>query len=254
MPTPQYARGEEGIEALHTGQKQKADRHGIVPRFFMHRVMKPDGTLQEMECLEKIIPGDTKSIPICKVTDRERQQFPDEYEAWKKGEGFEIEGTSFELFLGRDDPRIPDLRYHKIMTVEMLAEVSDTHVQNLGLGYLELRDKARAFVAQRTGTEALSAQLKESREEMAAMQAQITELMAGKEIVTEAVMDFVTAKGTADTVPPDDVTAVEGGYVVKKGFGGKFEVLDAAKEVLHTETGPGAKTACHEWIRDQGAE
>ena len=85
MAQPQYARGEEGIEAMRTGQNTQADTHGVVPRFFKHRVAREDGTLHEFECVELRVPGDLKSVSIRKVTDRERQMFPDAYERFKSG-------------------------------------------------------------------------------------------------------------------------------------------------------------------------
>lgn len=240
MALPQYARGEESIEAMRTGQQAKADMHGVVPKFRMHRVARKDGTLHEFEVLEKLVPGDLKSVPIIKVTDVERQMFPEAYEAFKKGEGFEIDGTSLELFLGRDDPRIPDLRYHKVMTVEALAGLTDTQIQGLGLGYRELRDKARTFVDRLTGPEALIAENAAMKETLAKMQKQLDGL-AGN-----------TNGDTSEDSPSEDPDSVEapktGGLTVKHGYGGKFVVVDSDGKTLFSATDKGAKAKCEAWV------
>lgn len=284
-----YARGEEGIEALHTGQKQKADTHGLVPVFFNHRVAKEDGTLLVQECVKIIVPGDMKTESIRKVTTREKQMFPDAYEAWKRGEGYEVDGTSLELFLGRDDPRIPDLRYAKIRTVEELAGMSDTHVQNLGMGFRELRDQAKAFIARKTGTDALMAQNEEMQAQMKEMREQMAALTAGgpKEVEPEAPRqtedipfdplvdgvkkgdEYVKYSGyeemtitpespAPETFPEAPKQGVNGGtpelpapkFSVAKEFGGKYSVKLADGTSVFSDTGKGAKERCYDWIRN----
>lgn len=235
---PQFVRGDDNITALRTGQEAPKETHGGVPRFFIHRVAREDGSLHEIECVEIHIPGDTKSIPINKVTQREKQRWPREYEAFKKGEGYDVEGTSLELFLGRDDPRIPDLRYHKIMTVEQLADMSDTHVQNLGMGYMALRDTAREYIGKRSSSETLLAQIAE-------MKAEIAEMKGGKsDEVAEVKQPEITDPITEPTDGPTP-------YEVTRQFGGKFSITGPDGNV-HEETGPGAKERCEEWIKVNG--
>jgi len=239
---PQFVRGDEAIDALHTGQEQKIKKSNGVPRFFIHRVVREDGSLQEQECVEITIPGDLKSVPINKVTQREIHRFPSEYEAFKKGEGAEIGGTSFELFLGAGDPRIPELRYHKIMNVEALAELTDTHIQNLGMGYMSLRDKARAYVKQRSGNESLAAQNKQLKEQLDALSAQVKG-MAGDG--GSAIIDKTPVNYTGHA----DLSVVSEKYTVKRGFQGKYAVLDG-DTVMFEATGQGAKVKCEEWVNE----
>lgn len=226
---PKYARGDEGIEALRTGQNLQQDHTGIVPRFFIHRVLRKDGSVHEFECVELRVPGDLKTVSKRKVTDKERQMFPRIYDAWKDGEGAEIEGTRLDLWLGRDHPALDDLRYYKLITVEQLSEISDTVIQSLGMGYRELRDKALQFLASENSNEAIAAQNKELMKEIASMREQIARL--------------------APTVVPEPTPETESGYTVERGFGGKYVVKDSDGTEVFSATSKGAKAECENWAK-----
>lgn len=247
---PLYVRGDEGIEALRTGQAPREDRSGLIPRFFILQRGKEDGSLAEIECVEIIVPGDTKTVSIRKVTEKERQMFIPEYEAFKKGEGFEIEGTRLSLWLGKDDPRIPELHYHKVMTVEQLANITDTQVQGMGMGFRALRDQANMFVAQRTGPEAMMAQNENLQAQLKVLQAQMAALTNDGETPVEVVEETETI---APDIEPEEPEVENPNFSMKRGFAGKYDVLDKGGEIVFSDTGVGAKDRCHDWIRQQAA-
>ncbi len=253
-----FARGDEGIEAMRTGQEVQKTMNGSVPEFFIHRVAREDNTIQEQECVRIMSPGDLKSESIRKVTAVEKQMFPDAYEAFKNGVEATVGGTALELFLGKDDPRIRELHYHKLHTVEQVAQISDTTIQALGMGYRELRDQCAQFIERQTGGDAMAKQNEMLMEQMAKMQEQLDKLAPklvegepGLPTEAETVLD-------SDTPEETDHPGLRGGmadalegtpeYTLKPGFQGAMQVLNSDNIVVHDEVGAGSKQRCEDWI------
>ena len=261
METSSFARGEDAAQIAHdmvaSGQTPKMERGRVIPRFFIHRVAKEDGTLHEMECVELLLPGDTKTAPIKKVTDALKQIYAPEYEAWKMNKPMEHDGVSLDLWLGRDDPRIRELNHHRIYTVEQMADISDTVAQGI-MGGMSLRDKSKEFVERRTGPSALAEENDKLKVEMAEMKSTLdalAEVVSGKkadgdqdgviikskdEVIESLSEDTPEAAEVAKTSGPSD------GYEVKRGKG-CFKVVNGdGDEVFSAPT----KAECAAWKVD----
>ena len=258
-----FARGEDGIEAIRTGQEVQKTMNGTVPRFFVHRVPKEGSVdLHEMECVEIMVPGDLKSVSIRKVTEVEKQMFPDAYEAFKSGVEATVGGTALELFLGKDDPRIRELHYHRLHTVEQVSQISDTTIQALGMGFRELRDECSQFVERQTGNVALAAQNEELASQLAAMQKQLDNLAPSLAPMPESETDgadggdidpgsqeLATALNVGTSGATGDITTPA--FTLKPGYQGAMSVINAQGVVVLEEVGAGAKKRCEDWIAQQ---
>lgn len=140
----------------------------VVPRFFRAAVENPFKTKKEgrpifddVEMVETIIPGDRLTKPTFVVTDDHKVRWPKEYEAFKRGEALAASGTPLEHWPIMTTSRVMEMKAIGILSVDMLAAVSDANLAALGTGSRELREQARAFIAAAKDGAATAAQAKE---------------------------------------------------------------------------------------------
>ena len=101
---------------------------------------------EEVEMVEIIKPGG-RDIVVREATDRDRQNYHREYQAFKAGnaETF-VNGTPVKEWPQVSVSMVATLHHLKIYSVEQLAALSDGDLQFLGMGGRELRTKAQAFL------------------------------------------------------------------------------------------------------------
>lgn len=136
------------LEVLRmAGEKPKG---AAIPRFFMETVentfaSEKDGRprFTEEERVEIIIPGDLRSKFVQRVDDEVKARFPVEYKAFKEGVSVPLDGTPLSEWAMVSRSQVLELAHFHILTLEQLAGVNDSHLQNLGMGARELREKAR---------------------------------------------------------------------------------------------------------------
>lgn len=130
-----------------------------------------------------IVPGDTNNIIERKATDDDKKRFPN---AWKRFEASETEaqeGTPLEQWPQITRSLLKECKYFEIHTVEALAGISDSHVAKMGMGFAELRNKAKAWLQAAQGTASLTAQAAENeqlRKMISDLQAQMADLSEKK--------------------------------------------------------------------------
>ncbi len=145
---------------------------------------------RDVEFVKIVMPGDKLSLVFQPASETHRKRFPKAYAAFKART--DDAGTSEELpieqwaLISRSVAMM--LRAAHIHTVEALAAVHDGHVERLGTNGRELRAKAKAFLAQAKDSSAvikLAAEKKALEDRMAAMQAQINQLVEQKSGASE---------------------------------------------------------------------
>lgn len=99
----------------------------------------------DVEMVRIINPG-SRDEYVAKADEDIIRQYPEEYRRWKETKRNTIEGTPLEMWPVMTPAIVADLKYQRIYTVEQLATCSDTAIQKLGHGFLDLRKKAQAFL------------------------------------------------------------------------------------------------------------
>ena len=108
-----------------------------------------------VDMVQIIIPGDNTTMVDRRVKPGDQERWPRQWEAYKQMTEYVPEGTLIDNWTRLTRGQVEDLKYNRIYTVEQLAELSDEHLQRLGLGARRMREHARAFLdAAKTGAPA----------------------------------------------------------------------------------------------------
>lgn len=136
------------------------------------------------------IPGQPNTV-IDTVADLEYQhRFPEQWARFKAGNVAEvINGWRLESWPAVNTAQVKTLKHMGVHTVEMLADMSDAACQNVGMGTMELRTKARAAVDAAAGgaqAEQYAAENKRLRDEMETLKALVATMTVPKDAAAEA--------------------------------------------------------------------
>lgn len=134
---------------------------------------------KDVEFVKIAIPGDRHSLVFQPATDVHRRRFPRAYQAFKDREHTPMQGTPLEQWPVVSRSIVLNLKALHVHTVEALAEVHDGNIDRLGSSGRELREKAKAWLAEaQTGAETvrLAAEKQALQDQLAAMQAQLAAL------------------------------------------------------------------------------
>ncbi|MDQ0084583.1 hypothetical protein J2W35_004952 [Variovorax boronicumulans] len=136
------------------------------------------------------IPGQPNTV-IDTVADVEYQRrFPEQWARFKAGNVSEVvNGWRLESWPAVNTAQVKTLKHMGIHTVEMLADMSDAACQNVGMGTMELRTKAKAAAAAAAGgaqAEQYAAENKRLRDEMDALRTQVATMVASQGAAGEA--------------------------------------------------------------------
>jgi hypothetical protein len=183
------------------------------PRFHMEAVEDPLASaaagrpiFHEEERVEIIMPGNPNS-PVFRVTDEHRQEWPDAYERFRKGLDFSVDGTPLEQWniLGRK--HVLELKALDIHTVEQCAKLSDIAIQKIGMGGLEIRKLAAAYLddaeASKVTTEALD-RANRAEQQLAGVSHQMTQMREQMDGMFKELMALKNAPSSVDSYVPGD--------------------------------------------------
>ena len=126
-------------------------------------------------------PGDTKTVIETIASDQYKNLYPKAWDAYSRGLEAVTDGTPITEWPSVTVSQARELQYINIRTVETLAEVSDANIQQMGPGYMQLRQRAREYIDAAKGSAAATATARENeklREEMSMMKEQIEALRA----------------------------------------------------------------------------
>lgn len=135
-----------------------------------------------------MVPGDKTSEFTCAVDEAHKQRFPRQWLAWQIAEGLiggeeDIPGWKLTEWNELNADMCRELQYLRFVTVEQLAGASDKQIQGIGMGGLQLREKARVALRNKMGAEtrdAIEARDAENaalKETVAALQEQMANFM-----------------------------------------------------------------------------
>jgi hypothetical protein len=96
--------------------------------------------------IRKSVRGNDKLEVVRPVREEDKREYPFAWQEYQRGEAAAERGTSIAKLPGVDAPTLRHLHAKNIFTIEDLTMVTDSNLQNLGLGARELRKKAFEYI------------------------------------------------------------------------------------------------------------
>lgn len=160
--------------------------HGVYVQFYTDAVeLKSESEkegrpiFKDMAHIRKLIPGDQSNVVERVAKEHDIRQYPREYEVYKRQQSTGIVGTPLEQWPQVTRAQVKEAKYFEVHSVEQLSELSDSSCQRMGMGFFELRGKAKAYLEAALQTAAGTAQAAENdrlRSEIEALKAQMAEV------------------------------------------------------------------------------
>lgn len=159
-----------------------------------------------------MVPGDKQTIWEEAVREHHKQRFPRQWMAWQISEGIiggdgDIPGWKLSEWDELGEDQLRELTFMRFHTVEQLAGANDKQLQGIGMGGLQLKEKAKVALRNRMGAEtreALEAERAE-KEELKARLAKLEALLLGKDPVLMSVQSVPEAA----SVPTDKRSTIK---------------------------------------------
>lgn len=167
-----------------------------------------------------IIPaGDQRTIYSDIVDDRHRKRWPDLYNRWRAGQDAPgHSGTPIKEWPAVTASQVREMEFFHIHTVEQLAELSDEVISRMGMGYAQLKEKAKATIARASGdasVQAIAAENQRLKDELALQAARQDEQQRQ---MLERMRDLEQRLSTR---------AAQTNVLGPEGFGAAREMIDA---------------------------
>jgi hypothetical protein len=121
-------------------------------------------------------PGDRLNVLEVKADEHYKQKYAQKWREFEAGMAGEVIGTVLSQWPQITKSQCKEAEYFGIRTVENLAEVNDGALQRMGMGWMELRKKARDYLAAAAGNapiNALQAENERLRNEFEALKASL---------------------------------------------------------------------------------
>lgn len=121
-------------------------------------------------------PGDRNNVLETKATDHYKLRYAREWEHFERGQSGLAVGTPLAQWPQITKSQVMEAQYFGVKTVEQLSEVVDTSIQKMGMGWMELRKKARDYLSAASGNApitALQAENEKLRQDFEALKASL---------------------------------------------------------------------------------
>ncbi len=118
---------------------------------------------RDVPFIKVVVPGDVNNIIERKATKDDELKFPKAWARFKAEEADVLEGTPLEQWPQMSRSLVKESKFFEIHTVEQLANLSDINVSRMGMGYMDLRNKAKAYLVAAAGTAGETAQAAENQ-------------------------------------------------------------------------------------------
>lgn len=153
---------------------------------FFSGVMKDDAAsldqgrpiFKDTEFVRIVAPGDKTNIVVRPARDSDRQRFPRQYAAFKRGESEQVIGTPLAQWSLISRAQAEEFRAVGVLTVEHLADLRDD-IKMKFPGAMQLSQRAKDWIAASADSAVLSklrAEREEQDERIAEMEKQIADL------------------------------------------------------------------------------
>ena len=95
--------------------------------------------------IERIIPGDSLNRPVRPIREADKQEFPQEWAAFKEKRENQIPGTPLEVVPWLSRSQCAEYKALNIFTVEQLATLPESVASRI-MGFQQVRSKAENFL------------------------------------------------------------------------------------------------------------
>lgn len=144
----------------------------------------------EVPYVRIVQPGERDEL-VRRATDRDKMRFARAWTAFERNQqGQTMEGTPLSVLFPHNPGVVKTLDFLNVRTVEQLASLGDTQLQNIGLGAREWQDAAKRFLASAErgqGFQEIEAQIDAKDNQIAKLtdvvsklEAQVAEMQNGK--------------------------------------------------------------------------
>jgi len=186
------------IQAINGNHVQHGTDAGLYVEFYLEAIKDEESSLKEgrpifrdVEFIKIIPVGDKHTVvcrPVKKFDDHQSpsdaNRWPKQYAAFKNKQTQVNDGTPVEEWPILTKSQAMMFKSVNVHTVEQLAAVSDTNLNNLGMGAREYREKAKAYIENAkggSGVLALQEENKFFKEQIEALKNQIAALSENSE-------------------------------------------------------------------------
>ena len=132
-----------------------------------------------------IAPGNDKEILDRAVLQRDKERFPREWFKFTHNETPEVDGTPIEYWPQIDKAQADTLKANNIFSVESLAVVSDQDISGLGMGMLELKNKAKTWIELQDGSADMNKLAEKNRKQEVQIENLIKKVAALEDILQD---------------------------------------------------------------------
>jgi hypothetical protein len=141
---------------------------------------------EEKIFLKKLVPGDSTLVVDRPMREQDIDEFPIEWARFEQKKEQKVSGTPIDVWSAISETQKAEFKALHIYTIDQFAQLADS-VGNKIMGFNDLRDKARAFIAAAKDSAVFDkiraetdAKLAQQEEEMAQLRELVNQLTAKK--------------------------------------------------------------------------
>lgn len=117
---------------------------------------------KEFDHVKIIVPGDPFNVIERRATEEDKQKYPKSWARYQNSNQTGHDGTPLEQWPQINRALVKEAKHFNIHTVEHMAGMSDTQCSKMGMGFTDLRAKAKAYLMAANETAAVTAQAAEN--------------------------------------------------------------------------------------------
>ena len=141
---------------------------------------------EEKIFLKKLVPGDSTLVVDRPMREQDVEEYPIEWARFEQKKEQRVSGTPIDVWSAISETQKAEFKALHIFTIDQFAQLADS-VGNKIMGFNDLRDKARAFIAAAKDSAVFDkiraetdAKLAQQEEEMAQLRELVNQLSAKK--------------------------------------------------------------------------
>ncbi len=139
---------------------------------------------EERIYITKIVPGPLGQVVDREIRDEDKEEYATQWDHWQRTRENKMPGTPIEYWHVLTDTQKAEFKAMRIFTIEQFANMPDGPIQAMGMGMLDLRTRAKAFLESGKDAEFANQIRAEAATRETALQKQLDELRAMLEAKT----------------------------------------------------------------------